>query len=66
MNPATAAPDVLREATENQPAARAALSAALRSPAHAYLFAGPPGSGKRAAARAFAAELLAVGRRRPR
>ena len=41
MNPATAAPDVLREATENQPAARAALSAALRSPGHAYLFAGP-------------------------
>ena len=58
MNPATAAPDVLRDATENQPAARAALSAALRSPGHAYLFAGPPGSGKRAAARAFAAELL--------
>jgi len=61
MNPATAAPDVLGEATENQPAARAALSAALRTPGHAYLFTGPPGSGKRAAARAFAAELLTAG-----
>src|SRR5207248_4863321 len=29
-------------------------------PGHAYLFAGPPGSGKRAAARAFAGELLAA------
>jgi DNA polymerase-3 subunit delta' len=28
---------------------------------HAYLFAGPPGAGKRAGARAFAAELLATG-----
>ena len=52
----------LRDATERQPAARAALAAALASgPAHAYLFTGPPGSGKRAAARAFAAELLALG-----
>ena len=52
------------DATEHQPAARAALAAALAAPAHAYLFAGPPASGKRAAARAFAAELL--GRRRAR
>jgi DNA polymerase-3 subunit delta' len=37
------------------------LSAALSSgPAHAYLFTGPPGAGKRAAARAFAAEILAA------
>jgi DNA polymerase-3 subunit delta' len=37
------------------------LSAALSSgPAHAYLFSGPPGAGKRAAARAFAAEILAA------
>lgn len=36
--------------------------AALDSgPAHAYLFVGPSGSGKRAAARSFAAELLASG-----
>ncbi|OLE36054.1 MAG: hypothetical protein AUG48_08715 [Actinobacteria bacterium 13_1_20CM_3_68_9] len=61
MNPATAAPDALREATVHQPAAQAALFAALGAPRHAYLFAGPPGSGKRAAARAFAAELLAAG-----
>jgi DNA polymerase-3 subunit delta' len=51
----------LADATADQPAARAALSAALAAPAHAYLLAGPPGSGKRAAARAFAAELLAAG-----
>jgi DNA polymerase-3 subunit delta' len=51
----------LGDATVNQPAARAALAAALASPVHAYLFAGPPGAGKRGAARAFAAELLAQG-----
>jgi len=39
-----------------------ALTAALASgPSHAYLFRGPRGAGKRAAARAFAAEILAVG-----
>ncbi|MEX0972935.1 MAG: hypothetical protein WDZ46_06720 [Solirubrobacterales bacterium] len=38
-----------------------ALAAALKAgPSHAYLFRGPPGSGKRAAARAFAAEILAA------
>ncbi len=47
-------------ATEHQPRARAALSAALKSgPSHAYLFKGPRGSGKRAVARAFAAEIIA-------
>ncbi len=52
---------VLEEATEHQPRARASLGAALSSgPAHAYLFRGPRGSGKRAAARAFAAEILAT------
>jgi DNA polymerase-3 subunit delta' len=46
---------------ENQPRARVALSAALAGqPSHAYLFRGPRGSGKRAAARAFAAEVLAA------
>jgi DNA polymerase-3 subunit delta' len=50
------------DATEHQPRARAALSAALASgPSHAYLFRGPRGAGKRAAARAFAAEILATG-----
>jgi DNA polymerase III subunit delta' len=51
----------LLEATEHQARARVALSAALAGePSHAYLFRGPRGSGKRAAARAFAAELLAA------
>ncbi|HEX2039159.1 MAG TPA: hypothetical protein VHF47_05420, partial [Acidimicrobiales bacterium] len=36
----------------------AALTAAARSPVHAYLFVGPPGTGKRTAARSFAAALL--------
>ena len=53
---------VLETATEHQARARVALSAALASgPSHAYLFRGPRGSGKRAAARAFAAEILATG-----
>jgi DNA polymerase-3 subunit delta' len=52
----------LTEATEHQPRARVALAAALRSgPSHAYLFRGPRGAGKRAVARAFAAEILAEG-----
>jgi DNA polymerase-3 subunit delta' len=51
---------VLDGATEHQARARVALSAALSSgPSHAYLFRGPRGAGKRAAARAFAAEILA-------
>ena len=52
----------LREATEHQPRARLVLAAALAAgPSHAYLFRGPRGSGKRAAARAFSAEILAIG-----
>jgi DNA polymerase-3 subunit delta' len=50
--------------TEPHPHARAVLSAALPpagAPSHAYLFHGPGGTGKRAVARAFAAELLADG-----
>jgi len=44
----------------SQPRAEMALSAALKSgPSHAYLFRGPRGAGKRDAARAFAAEILA-------
>jgi DNA polymerase-3 subunit delta' len=44
------------------PHAAAVLGAALaQAPNHAYLLAGPAGSGKREAARAFAAELLAEG-----
>jgi len=53
---------VLAAVTEHQGRARVALSAALEAgPSHAYLFRGPRGAGKRAAARAFAAEILATG-----
>jgi DNA polymerase-3 subunit delta' len=46
----------------HQARVEATLSAALDSgPSHAYLFRGPRGAGKRAAARAFAAEILAAG-----
>ncbi|HEY2715011.1 MAG TPA: hypothetical protein VGI73_02195 [Solirubrobacterales bacterium] len=52
----------LEQATEHQGRARVALQAALAAgPSHAYLFRGPRGSGKRAAARALAAEILAAG-----
>jgi DNA polymerase-3 subunit delta' len=52
----------LAESTEHQPRARVALNAALATgPSHAYLFRGPRGAGKSAVARAFAAEVLAVG-----
>ena len=48
--------------TQDHPQARMTLSADLGGvPSHAYLFHGPEGVGKRSAARAFAAELLAAG-----
>jgi DNA polymerase III subunit delta' len=48
---------------ERHPHARAVLSPVLNGvgPSHAYLFHGPGGAGKRALARAVAAELLAEG-----
>ena len=56
----------LAAATGEQPAARATLAAALAAgPSHAYALIGPAGSGKRAVARAFAAELLASGAQDP-
>jgi DNA polymerase III subunit delta' len=52
--------------TEDHPQARMVLGAALEGePSHAYLFHGPAGTGKRTAARAFAAELLAAGQPDP-
>ena len=60
MTSVAEASEAIEAATADQPAARAALTVALADPFHAYLLAGPPGSGKRAAARAFAAELLAA------
>jgi DNA polymerase-3 subunit delta' len=60
----TVAADRLGEALADQPQARIALEAALRDEealSHAYLFHGLPGTGKRAAARAFAAALIAEG-----
>ena len=53
---------------EQHPHARAVLGPALgadRPPSHAYLFHGFGGAGKRSAARAVAAELLAAGSRDP-
>jgi DNA polymerase-3 subunit delta' len=51
---------------DHHPHAKAVLGAALKdAPAHAYLFHGPAGSGKRETARNFAAELLAKGANNP-
>ncbi len=56
----------IENATAHQPRVRMALSAALASgPSHAYLFRGPRGAGKREAARAFVAEILAQGAAEP-
>jgi DNA polymerase-3 subunit delta' len=56
----------LEAAAEHQPRARVALSAALAgTPSHAYLFRGPRGAGKRAVARAFAAEIIAAASEQP-
>jgi DNA polymerase III subunit delta' len=61
MTPVAEIPAAIEAATADQPAARVALVAAVGAPSHAYLFAGPTGAGKRDAARALAAELLAAG-----
>ncbi|HEV3328205.1 MAG TPA: hypothetical protein VGZ33_02315 [Acidimicrobiales bacterium] len=53
-----AANDTLFEGVVGQGRAVAALRASLRRPVHAYLFLGPPGSSKEAAAVGFAAGLV--------
>jgi DNA polymerase-3 subunit delta' len=52
--------DIWRDVV-GQDHAVAQLSAAAAHPVHSYLFVGPAGAGKRAAARAFAALLLSTG-----
>jgi DNA polymerase-3 subunit delta' len=67
--PATSPPapaPAFTAALEAHPHARLVLGAALADkPSHAYLFYGPAGTGKAAAAKAFAAELLAAGESDP-
>lgn len=55
---ATPGPGDLFAGVVGQERAVARLRAAVVSPVHAYLLVGPPGTGKRAAARSFAAALL--------
>lgn len=57
--PASSALDVWGDVV-GQPFAIAQLTAAAKAPVHSYLLVGPSGSGKRAAARAFAALLLSA------
>ncbi|MCU1453374.1 MAG: holB [Acidimicrobiales bacterium] len=60
MTSTAPAPDAWSDVL-GQDHALAILRGAVSDPVHAWLFVGPPGSGKRAAARAFAGELLAAG-----
>jgi DNA polymerase-3 subunit delta' len=55
--PSIVIPPVLQHVA-GQPDAVVQLAAAASMPVHAYLFVGPAGSGKRAAARAFAAAVI--------
>ena len=58
--PPDAAVDPWRDVVGQEGAVRR-LAASVAEPVHAYLLVGPPGSGKQALARAFAAALLSVG-----
>ena len=57
--PTDAAVDPWRDVV-GQPGAVRRLAASVDAPVHAYLLVGPPGSGKQALARAFAAALLSA------
>ena len=57
LTPGAAGGDLYAEVI-GQERAVSQLTAAARNPVHAYLLVGPPGTGKRAGARAFAAALL--------
>jgi DNA polymerase III subunit delta' len=61
-SPVTAAADVWADVAGQDDVIQQ-LEAASHAPVHAYLLLGPPGVGKRALARGFAARLLAAGRR---
>lgn len=66
--PTSPSPPAVPAGTERHPHAAAVLGPALApggSPSHAYLFHGPAGAGKRKAARAMAAALLAKGASSP-
>ena len=65
LDEAEAVPADPWSAVVGQPQAVAALAAAVASPVHAYLLVGPRGAGKRAAAAAFAGELLVAAGEQP-
>jgi DNA polymerase-3 subunit delta' len=68
IEPGVELPTVELPGIDAHPHARAVLTPALAPggrASHAYLFHGPPGTGKRAVARAFAAALLLDGARSP-
>lgn len=58
MNPATTSTSSVYDSIVGQDLAVRKLRALVSSPAHAYMFVGPPGCGKHVAARAFVAAKL--------
>ncbi len=57
-NPAAGSGSPVLDRIVGQPRVKALLGSFVASPVHAFLFVGPPGSGKREAARAFSAALV--------